>query len=136
MHYHISLYSAKQFQTLQDCISAVLCRKTESYFLKIKFVSSPLYRFKPSPWYELSVTGTANNGTIYFFSKEIPNFLSEKECDHIIELARKEGMEDSRTLLQGIKQDTRALGKNTKVYFDLWDVNKDGEIDMDEVKKL
>jgi len=64
---------------------------------------------------------------------EIPNFLSEKECDHIIELARKEGMEDSRTLLQGIKQDTRALGKNTKVYFDLWDVNKDGEIDMDEM---
>jgi len=44
-------------------------------------------------------------------------------------------MEDSRTLLQGIKQDTRALGKNTKDYFDLWDVNKDGQIDMDEVKR-
>lgn len=45
-------------------------------------------------------------------------------------------MEASRTLKEGIKQDTRALGKNTKKYFDVWDLNKDGEIDIDEVKTL
>ena len=43
-------------------------------------------------------------------------------------------MEASRTLKEGINQDTRALGKNTKKHFDVWDLNKDGEIDIDEVK--
>ena len=43
-------------------------------------------------------------------------------------------METSQTLKEGVKQDTRALGKNTKEYFDVWDLNHDGQIDMDEVK--
>ncbi|KAL9950843.1 hypothetical protein ACROYT_G043408 [Oculina patagonica] len=64
---------------------------------------------------------------------EIPNFLSEEECDHIIELAKKEGLETSQTLKEGIKHDMRALGKNTKKHFDVWDQNKDGQIDMDEM---
>lgn len=64
---------------------------------------------------------------------EIPNFLSEEECDHIIKLAKNEGMETSQTLREGVKQDTRALGKNTKEYFDVWDLNHDGQIDMDEM---
>ena len=65
---------------------------------------------------------------------EISNFLSVEECEHIIKLAKEEGMETSQTLKEGIKQDTRALGKNTKEYFDMWDQNQDGQIDMDEVK--
>ena len=39
----------------------------------------------------------------------------------------------SQTLKGGLKHDTWALGKNTKKHFDLWDQNKDGQIDMDEV---
>lgn len=35
---------------------------------------------------------------------------------------------------EGIKYDTRALGKNTKKYFDIWDLNDDAHIDKDEVK--
>lgn len=42
-------------------------------------------------------------------------------------------MEESRTLKEGVQQDTRALGKNTKKNFDLWDNNQDGQIDKDEV---
>ena len=39
----------------------------------------------------------------------------------------------SQTLKGGLKHDTRALGKNTKKYFDLWDLNKNGQIDVQEV---
>jgi len=70
---------------------------------------------------------------ISFFPIEIPNFLSEEECDHIINLAKKEGLQMSQTLKGGLKHDTWALGKNTKKHFDLWDRNKDGQIDMDEM---
>lgn len=64
---------------------------------------------------------------------EIPNFLSDDECDHIINLAKKEGLQMSQTLKGGLKHDTWALGKNTKKHFDRWDRNKDGQIDMDEM---
>ncbi|XP_068676643.1 transmembrane prolyl 4-hydroxylase-like isoform X4 [Montipora foliosa] len=64
---------------------------------------------------------------------EIAHFLSDEECDHIMKLAKDEGLEKSRTLKEGIKEDTRALGKNTKMYFDLWDLNEDGHIDVDEM---
>ena len=70
---------------------------------------------------------------VFFFPIEIPNFLSEEECDHIISLAKKEGLQMSQTLKGGLKHDTWALGKNTKKHFDLWDQNKDGQIDMNEV---
>lgn len=66
---------------------------------------------------------------------EIPNFLSNEECDHIIELAKKEGLQTSQTLKEGVKQDMIALGKNTKKHFDFWDPNKDGQIDIDEMIK-
>lgn len=59
--------------------------------------------------------------------------MSEEECDHIITLAKKEGLETSHTLKDGIKEDTRALGKNIKEHFDVWDQDRDGYIDMDEV---
>lgn len=39
----------------------------------------------------------------------------------------------SQTLKGGLKHDIRALGKNTKKHFDLWDLNKDGQIDVEEV---
>ena len=65
---------------------------------------------------------------------EIADFLSDEECDHIIKLAKDEGLETSRTLMEGIKYDKRALGKNTKKNFDVWDLNEDGHIDKDEVK--
>ena len=39
----------------------------------------------------------------------------------------------SQTLKGGLNHDTRALGKNTKKYFDLWDLNKNGQIDVQEV---
>lgn len=39
----------------------------------------------------------------------------------------------SQTLKGGLKHDTWALGKNNKKHFDLWDQNKDGQIDLDEV---
>ena len=70
------------------------------------------------------------------FLTEIPNFLSEDECDHIIRLAKNEGLETSQTLKEGEKQDTKSLGQNTKEYFHLWDQNRDGQIDMDEVNYL
>ena len=44
-------------------------------------------------------------------------------------------MEESRTVKEGIQHDTRALGKNTKKNFDLWDQNQDEQIDIDEVCK-
>ena len=69
----------------------------------------------------------------FFFSIEIPNFLTHEECDHIIHLAKKKGLKMSETTEEGLKYDTSALGKNTKKHFDLWDQNKDGQIDMDEV---
>ena len=59
--------------------------------------------------------------------------MSNEECDHIIELAKKEGLQTSQTLKEGVKQDMMALGKNTKKHFDVWDPNKDGQIDTDEV---
>lgn len=64
---------------------------------------------------------------------EIADFLSDEECDHIIKLAKDEGLETSRTLKEGIKYDKRALGKNTKKNFDVWDLNEDGHIDKDEM---
>ena len=70
------------------------------------------------------------------FPTEIPNFLSDEECDHIIRLAKNEGLETSQTSKEGEKQDTMSLGKNTKKYFQVWDQNRDGQIDMDEVKYL
>lgn len=70
------------------------------------------------------------------FPTEIPNFLSDEECDHIIRLAKNEGLETSQTLKEGERQDTMSLGKNTKKYFQVWDKNRDGQIDMDEVKYL
>lgn len=70
------------------------------------------------------------------FPTEIPNFLSDEECDHIIQLAKNEGLETSQTVKEGEKHDTMSLGKNTKEYFKVWDQNRDGQIDMDEVKYL
>ncbi|XP_073259502.1 transmembrane prolyl 4-hydroxylase-like isoform X1 [Porites lutea] len=64
---------------------------------------------------------------------EIPNFLSDEECDHIIQLAKNEGLETSQTVKEGEKHDTMSLGKNTKEYFKVWDQNRDGQIDMDEM---
>ena len=83
-------------------------------------------------------TSTSLLKLIYFAfpnATEIAHFLSDEECDHIMKLAKDEGLEKSRTLKEGIQEDTRALGKNTKMYFDLWDLNEDGHIDVDEVTK-
>lgn len=40
----------------------------------------------------------------YFFFTEIANFLDDDECDHIINLAKKEGLEESKTLETGEDQ--------------------------------
>lgn len=52
-----------------------------------------------------------------------------------MKLVKDEGLEKLRILKEGIQEDMRVFGKNIKMYFDFWDLNEDGYIDVDEVIK-
>ncbi|XP_031555972.1 transmembrane prolyl 4-hydroxylase-like [Actinia tenebrosa] len=78
---------------------------------------------------------------------EIPNFLSHKECDHIVELAKKNGLHTSiagfnHTVYEG-NLDEELATVTTEIPpekfeyamdFFLWDRNGDGVIDTEEIK--
>eukprot|EP00794_Sanderia_malayensis_P001426 gene1426-1575_t len=73
---------------------------------------------------------------------EVNNFLSHKECDYMVNLAERQGLSTSVT----IGEDDNILGLVPEEYenatqtdfisdaFKVWDVNKNGEIDMAEAK--
>jgi len=64
---------------------------------------------------------------------EIEHFLSDKECDHIIKLASKQGLETSATMRESVETDATNLGRNSEEEFREWDRDKNGIIDLSEV---
>ena len=62
---------------------------------------------------------------------EFKDFLSSEECDHLIELAQKNGLETSRTLDDDEESDIKRLLGLQK--FDDWDKDENGTIEVSEV---
>lgn len=62
---------------------------------------------------------------------EVENFLTHKECDHLIDLARQYGLKESKTLDDNEEMDTDRVVEMNK--FDLWDKDRNGSIEIKEV---
>lgn len=70
---------------------------------------------------------------LYVYLLEIEHFLSDAECEHIIDLATKQGLEISATMRESIETDVRNLGSNNEEEFKEWDRDMNGLIDISEV---
>ena len=62
---------------------------------------------------------------------EIRKFLKDEECDHVIDVAKKYGLKESRTLDEDEDSDTERLLELSK--FEMWDKDRSGNIEMAEV---
>lgn len=80
-----------------------------------------------------SSSSSINNDVLTIILTEIPNFLSAAECDHIIQLAQKKGLQTSSTVRDSIEVDIKNLGESTQDEFLEWDLDSNGQIDMVEV---
>ena len=65
---------------------------------------------------------------------EIKEFLTVDECNHLIDLAKKYGLKESRTLDDNEDMDTERLMDMNK--FDMWDKDKNGNIEVAEVHAI
>lgn len=77
--------------------------------------------------------------TVFFlFLSEIPGFLSEEECRVVVQLAQLKGLMESQTTAssQG-KEDSNQplLSLSTEEIFSLLDLNQDGLLQKQEVKR-
>lgn len=70
-----------------------LCNKTSMPFYKKNLTSSLCYCCFVVIF--LLRSASPLDITLYFMFSELPNFLSDEECDHIIELAEMFGLEGS-----------------------------------------
>ena len=61
---------------------------------------------------------------LYKSFPEIPNFLTSDECDHFIQAAKKQGLQQSVT-----HQNIQSRSKNFRIY----DLNKDKKLSVREV---
>ena len=66
----------------------------------------------------------------FFSSKEIPGFLTDVECDHLVSYAKRLGLEKSP--LQ--KSDHSIDDETSERTFKIWDNNDDGFIEPVEVR--
>lgn len=62
---------------------------------------------------------------------EADNFLTYQECDHLMDLAKKNGLQESRTLDDDEELDTERLLDMDK--FEDWDKDRNGNIEIKEV---
>ena len=62
---------------------------------------------------------------------EIGKFLRAEECDHVINVAKKYGLKESKTLDEDEDSDTERMLEMNK--FDMWDKDKSGNIEVAEV---
>ncbi|KAJ7360407.1 prolyl 4-hydroxylase [Desmophyllum pertusum] len=79
---------------------------------------------------------------------EIPDFLTDGECEHVISLAKETGLSTSKISRQLYDRDLDEVMKEAdsnatldqKYYFardfNVWDSNKDGVIDIQEIKRF
>ena len=62
---------------------------------------------------------------------EVKNFLESEECEQLIELAKKSGLKESKTLDDIEDVDVQRMLEVSK--FELWDKDKNDIIDVKEV---
>ena len=63
---------------------------------------------------------------------EIPNFLSQKECNEIIDMAIVSGLKESRVIDDGDR--LKDLEPTNRKTFNIWDYNQDGIISLTEIR--
>ena len=68
---------------------------------------------------------------LFYTVSEIKNFLSDDECDAIIELAKEKGMKKAAITVK----DLNLPNGNSHLVFDKWDKNLDGSLSIEEVFK-
>ncbi|XP_006822380.1 transmembrane prolyl 4-hydroxylase-like [Saccoglossus kowalevskii] len=66
---------------------------------------------------------------------EIPNFLTDEECEHIIQLAEEKELTNSTTLedMEEYDEEPEEVDMNMEDLFEGLDENKDGFLDVDEI---
>ena len=62
---------------------------------------------------------------------EVKKFLTDDECNRLIELANEYGLKESQTLDESEETDTERLLEMNK--FDMWDKDNSGSIEVTEV---
>lgn len=65
---------------------------------------------------------------------EIGKFLKAEECDHVINVAKKYGLKESKTLDEDEDSDTERMLEMNK--FDMWDKDKSGDIEVAEIRHV
>ena len=65
---------------------------------------------------------------------EIKDFLSVSECDSLVELAQKSGLEESVTLDDNEGSDEERLREIND--FSIWDKNKNSYVEVSEVRLI
>lgn len=76
---------------------------------------------------------TALYMTLFCYS-EIPEFLSEHECQLVIQLAQLKGLMESQLMVQdGQEELAEELNLSPDEIFNLLDINQDGQLQLHEV---
>lgn len=67
-------------------------------------------------------------------SAEIPEFLSEHECQLVVQLAQLKGLMESQLMVQdGQEELAKELNLSPDEIFSLLDINQDGQLQLHEV---